>query len=1779
MKRKTILLIFISAILFLSGLTVSAATPGLSLQQRFDNDDYELFDAVTINYYNPAGEKIDNPSINSTLKINFDWSITDDLFDLIQTGDYFEYTLPDKFKITEAVNDVAMWDGITYSITTDNKIRVNFVGPLVKLSDIHGGLKLEAKLDEGSIVSPGEIEIVFPLKEDQEVTLDLKPKSNEVAISKQGTPNQLVNTKSIKWAILVNGNLQNLTDVTIKDLLPNTLEAEISSFTIKYAKVNFDGNLIESEELVPSEFYVFNPSDLSYTMANLNRAVLIEFNSIVKDDQLSAGVISSQKFENFAELRFNDNKTIMGSASVISSYKGMTEKKRVSIDQNTRTIEWQITVNGRQKTLNNPEVVDEYDEKLVYLDNTLQVLKADGTPLESSKYIADTSKESEINVKFIGDINDTYTIKYKTKLKDTVDVAANVTVNNTVLFAGEEADGSGEFTQQVVDKNVGSSGINYTNRTIPWEILINKNNDTISNLELTDTYDFEGLKLVEADFKIVNVDTGAVLVEGDDYTFEITTKSGNTSIQTGFKVNFINNYDSVTNKLKITYTTKFDYDLLTKTGSNYENGQYYFRNTASLSWVSKNNKKYTSVDSAKQLVNKSTIHNGSKDGQYNAVNKQIKWTINLNYNAEEYTTPALEDVILGGQTFLKDSFEIWSYNVKANGDIDLQEKMNLDDFDIDYPTESNDFTLRIELPVGTFQMYQVVYNTEITEKIVSKHYDNVAKFYNGDITRSLEARVEVKYGESIISKSGVQNKDYIDWSIVINHSQSTLENVVILDTPSVNQVLLKSSFVLYPVVMKADESYVVDREHPKALNDFYTLTFGENADGINVFSLAFNQEIKETYVLEYRSQIYTTEDNLNITNRVELTGNKVTYKPSEEIQVIKVKTSETNGWAVGKKASFKLLKTGVNGVPLEGVTFELYNENNVLIATKVTDENGYIQFTDLLRGDYKLKEVKTVKGYVIPDSYFQGIAIVVSAATSESTYEFKVENVQNQLEVIKENSQGGKLNDAVFSIEMLGEDGYSLIASGLRTVQGKFVYAGLSVGTYRLIETEAPDGYILNTEPLVFEITADSNGQAVNKSITVVNEKGSARIHKTNENNQPLEGVYFDLYQGENLISENLITDDQGNATVTGLAPGSYAWIEKSSVNGYIVNSTPQAFEISNTSEGAVETVVTEMVNYKASIKFAKVDENNQPLAGTIFNLVNSSKQVIATATSDAQGIVTFENVVPGDYTIVEEQATRGYVRSTIVQTVSVALSSIETQVEIDLGVVVNGQGSVSLTKYNDLNKVLEGVVFSLSGSELTEPVLYTTNAEGLIYVDGLAPGNYQFVEVSAPEGYIVDPNPIPFTIADSSEGVPSTIQLSTINNKAHLYFMKENANGNPLADSVFGLYTADNNILVQEATSDINGMVNFYRVGSGDYVIREINASNNYVLNTQELTVNVPVSSETAVELDLGTFVNYQGSVKLVKTNDEHIVLSGVVYELFDGNNHSLGQYTTDAQGEIFVTDLASGEYYFVEVSSVDGYVVDTTNIRFTIVDEYEGEPATVELTLTNSRGEILLHKTDAEGDFLSGAYFGLFAAGESEPLQVTPSDQNGLVRFQKVSVGQYEVREITALNTYILNTERLIAEVPVSSDEVVSIDLGSFVNYQGKVIVRKVDPQGNLLKEAVFDLFEEESGRWVRNLSTQDAILTLDHLSSGNYQLFEVEAPSGYRRLQTPVKFTIEAEAEGAVEVQEIAVENTPVSKFVNTGVGINPWPLLVSVLGVISIWLGVFLKHLQKKNPRQS
>lgn len=287
----------------------------------------------------------------------------------------------------------------------------------------------------------------------------------------------------------------------------------------------------------------------------------------------------------------------------------------------------------------------------------------------------------------------------------------------------------------------------------------------------------------------------------------------------------------------------------------------------------------------------------------------------------------------------------------------------------------------------------------------------------------------------------------------------------------------------------------------------------------------------------------------------------------------------------------------------------------------------------------------------------------------------------------------------------------------------------LYLGKYRVVETVAPYGTVINPEPHTVELTySGQNEKVTNTSTSFTNDRQKAEINLTkileqNEkfnigSNDEILNVSFGLYADEDLKAANgsvipkdglleIITcNEKGKATFTTDLPiGSYYVKEISTDSHYILSEKkyPVVFEYAGQDTATVhisvndgEPIENEIVY--GTIKGLKIDrETGENIAGALFGMFKaeekelSEKTAILTAESNEEGIFTFENVPYGEYIIRELKPAEGYLPNEENYTVTISENKeiIEITIENDkipeLGTTATIDGKKEFTVNGDI--------------------------------------------------------------------------------------------------------------------------------------------------------------------------------------------------------------------------------------------------------------------------------------------------------------------------------------------------------------------------------------------------------------------------------------------------------------------------------------------------------------
>lgn len=608
----------------------------------------------------------------------------------------------------------------------------------------------------------------------------------------------------------------------------------------------------------------------------------------------------------------------------------------------------------------------------------------------------------------------------------------------------------------------------------------------------------------------------------------------------------------------------------------------------------------------------------------------------------------------------------------------------------------------------------------------------------------------------------------------------------------------------------------------------------------------------------------------------------------EEIKLVYVNNTRKPGSVDIEKLD------SVDGKPISGIEFNLYknyiDENNkgTIVTTLRTGNDGKASYDGLKWGDYALieQENENTKTYVVDKTPHR---FTISATNLKESFTGPAaiynDRIKGNVELKKEDEDTLEpLAEVQFELYKVEPDRtfkvntYTTNAYGrLVDEKGNTIIGPLYYGEYFFKET-TPAGYEEYKGDLSFEIKYD--GQLVSfidkKAVKNTPKKGSAVIHKVDENTKPLAGATFELWSdkpkklGEQLSTlingaykcGTYQTNSDGEIKVTGLPWGNYYFIETVPPAGYEIIEVGKKYEFTideKTVSSTVDVATVKNRQLLGTLELTKEDEETrEKLEGAEFKLfmIGEKEDTDVSAmygasegvfrTNDS-GMIIVPDVKWGKYYFKETKAPEGFeevseaddVRSTILVVNETKINDKGTVIQPQTTTVRNkkGYGYVSLKKefqvlegQPDVSR-LSGVRFTLFNDTTNEEVgTYETDENGEITVDKiprLPYGKYHFEEVSVPAdiSYGVSKLPLSFEITKSNpETDPIVFTFTNSEVRASAEFVKVEENtGNKIAGVRFGVFNVNNpETPVTEVVSKENGLVRVEHLPMGSYYFKE---------------------------------------------------------------------------------------------------------------------------------------------------------------------------------------------------------------------------------------------------------------------------------------------------------------------------------------------------------------------
>ena len=412
---------------------------------------------------------------------------------------------------------------------------------------------------------------------------------------------------------------------------------------------------------------------------------------------------------------------------------------------------------------------------------------------------------------------------------------------------------------------------------------------------------------------------------------------------------------------------------------------------------------------------------------------------------------------------------------------------------------------------------------------------------------------------------------------------------------------------------------------------------------------------------------------------------------------------------------------------------------------------------------------------------------------------------------------------------------------------GKATAKNLPLGQYRVVEVEAPYGYVLNpNEQKVTFTYVDDKTPVIKESLTFSDDRQKLDMSVTKldaEDNTPIAGAVFGLYADEDIknvagkviiekgtLLEKATSDENGKiAFVKDYPFAKYVARELVKPAGYVTNEEAVNFDTKYQGQDVKAAVYnSEYKNTPTTFEFTKTDiTSGAELTGATLTVLDKDGNVVDTWTSDAKEAHVIKRLVVGEiYTLREEFAPYGYLNATDIQfTVEDTgkVQHVEMKDEVPTGsIVINKDGEfvtdTTLMKgywydfiFNFFKDSLAGVTFDVYAKEdiVSADGLDTvyhkagdkvativTNDKGIARIDDLPLGRYYLVETKTIDGFVLDDTPIEADLSyidQNTKVVFAGMDVTNERQKVHITVTKtDSETKEALEGAVFGLFAKE---------------------------------------------------------------------------------------------------------------------------------------------------------------------------------------------------------------------------------------------------------------------------------------------------------------------------------------------------------------------------------------------------
>lgn len=448
---------------------------------------------------------------------------------------------------------------------------------------------------------------------------------------------------------------------------------------------------------------------------------------------------------------------------------------------------------------------------------------------------------------------------------------------------------------------------------------------------------------------------------------------------------------------------------------------------------------------------------------------------------------------------------------------------------------------------------------------------------------------------------------------------------------------------------------------------------------------------------------------------------------------------------------------------------------------------------------------------------------------------------------------------------------------------------------YKLIESKAPTGYVRDTEEHIVTLNRGNSTVDVSSKLEAFNtrQKATINFNKSIElddlfkigSNDEIKNIQFGLYADKEItasdgkvipagalieamsMSDIVNADNDENSdsltakysVQTDIPFGSYYIQEIATDNHYMLDDTKYPFTFSYTNQN--EKIVNIQINdgnviinnlKRGMIQGLKLDDSGNALAGAVIGLFPddatefTEETALMTTISADDGTFTFSNLTADKFIVKELKSPDDYLLDE--NSYPIEITDNEQIVKLEI-VNILKRGNIQGLKLDDSKNVLAGATIGLflsDAEEFTKDTAFLTTVsadDGTFSFNDIPVGSYIVKELEAPDHYLLDTNNYPIELTENEQIVK--LEIVNVLKRGDIQGLKVDNNGKVLEGAIIALFpagtkdfTEDNALMVTK--SDKDGKFSFLNLPVGEYIVKELEAPEGYILDDKSYEVSI---------------------------------------------------------------------------------------------------------------------------------------------------------------------------------------------------------------------------------------------------------------------------------------------------------------------------------------------------